>query len=185
MQKIFSNYSYLLNDNFYNKTLPIKYNFNSQIIDFLEESLTAFDSSKTVSKILDDAHTSILNVIISCIFRTVFLKQITNIAPWLKTLIHDLYAEDSLQLTNKEIAQKTGYSYVHLEREFKKHMNMNLSSYIAKIKTEKAINLLKTEKYSIEQISTMLGYSSTNGFIKSFKKNMNATPKQYQISMKK
>ncbi|MBO4596007.1 MAG: helix-turn-helix domain-containing protein [Bacteroidales bacterium] len=54
-----------------------------------------------------------------------------------------------------------------------------VSDYIRKIRFERACTLLSDDRYSISEISAMVGFSSPSYFATSFKKHMGCLPKEY------
>lgn len=65
-------------------------------------------------------------------------------------------------------AEKTGESY---------------SSYLKKVRMERARELLKEERFSITEIGTMAGYNDSSRFIRIFKEYTGMTPKKYRAGI--
>ncbi len=62
----------------------------------------------------------------------------------------------------------------------KENFNCSITDYIAKLRTQKAIELLnKGEK--VYEVANAIGFEDTNYFIRFFKKRTGITPKQYQL----
>lgn len=78
------------------------------------------------------------------------------------------------------IADKTNFNPSYLSRLFKQVTNKNLSEYICDKKIEKAKYLLCETDQKIQEISDVLGYSSSSNFIRFFKKNTFLTPQEYR-----
>ncbi len=87
-------------------------------------------------------------------------------------------------LTNKYslsmLAEELFLSKEHLSRVFKKETGMSVNNYINFSKIQEAEKLLKENKYSILDISTMLGFSNSSYFSALFKKHKGISPNQYK-----
>ena len=68
----------------------------------------------------------------------------------------------------------------YLSRLFKKETGEKFIDYTMKVRLERAKVLLKTSKYTIHTIATMLGFSSAKYFSNNFKKKLGITPSQYK-----
>ena len=68
----------------------------------------------------------------------------------------------------------------YLCRFFKNAMGVSITSYINKIRVEKAAILLKNTDESVTDIAFNVGFSDLNYFSRTFKKIMNCTPKEYK-----
>nr|MDF9460345.1 helix-turn-helix transcriptional regulator [Bacillus pumilus] len=66
----------------------------------------------------------------------------------------------------------------HFTREFKKATGFTPIHYLTNIRLEKAETLLKTTKYSIEEIAIQCGYRNANYLNKVFRKKIGMSPKQ-------
>ncbi len=75
-------------------------------------------------------------------------------------------------------------NYNYLSYCFKNETNENLSSYISKIRVEKAKIYLEDFKIPIADISEMVGFSEHNYFSKIFKKYTSFTPTEYRRLVK-
>ncbi len=78
------------------------------------------------------------------------------------------------------LAQKFFYHPKYLSRIFQNEKGMMLSSYIQKLRDEKARTLLAETDMSMEAIAEALGYSSVSHFYRSFKKENDKTPFNYR-----
>ena len=69
----------------------------------------------------------------------------------------------------------------YLSKIFKDETNINFIDYLVETRLEMSKELLMSGKLSIEEISSVVGYSSSQYFIRKFKTRYGKTPKQYQI----
>lgn len=92
-----------------------------------------------------------------------------------------MYIEENLSAPLKitDISSHLGISENHLYKSFMNVMKISPSRYLLQYKVKRAERLLRTNKYSVEQISRMLGFSSLFHFSKTFKDFFGASPKQY------
>lgn len=79
-----------------------------------------------------------------------------------------------------EVSKKFKYNYTYLSNLFKKTTGKTLSDYFQSRKLETARVLLNEKKYKIQEIASMLNYSSAFSFSKAFKQKYNSSPKFYK-----
>ncbi|MGG7057967.1 response regulator transcription factor [Clostridium tertium] len=82
------------------------------------------------------------------------------------------------------ISKDLNINYNYLSYCFKNETNENLSSYINKVRVEKAKIYLEDFKVAISDISEMVGFSEHNYFSKIFKKYTSFTPTEYRRMVK-
>ena len=104
----------------------------------------------------------------------------TNILNQLIEYVNQHYAED---ISLSDLADKFHMNYSYLSCYFKQHTGENLTSYINRIRIDKAKDLLKYSDQSISQISAKIGFSEHNYFSKVFKKFTGMTPIEYRNSL--
>ena len=63
---------------------------------------------------------------------------------------------------------------------FKKETGMTFRSYLVKIRTEKACQLLKSSNMTVSNIAGSVGYTDPAFFYKVFRKEMGMTPDDYR-----
>ncbi len=78
-----------------------------------------------------------------------------------------------------DVCKQMGISESYLYKVFKKVMKMAPIKYLALYKLDRAKKLLRSNLYSVTEISQMLGYSSVFHFSASFKSVLGITPSQY------
>ena len=64
-----------------------------------------------------------------------------------------------------------------LHRQFRKYMNISPIEYYLNVKMEMAHEMLKTEHFSVKEVSSRLNYSSPQYFASEFKKRYGKTPR--------
>ena len=80
----------------------------------------------------------------------------------------------------KDLAQGFGISETSLKNYFKAVYGQNISSYLKNYRIKKAAKLLLETKYSVGEISLMVGYSKQGKFAELFKKQFNHSPLVYR-----
>jgi len=80
-----------------------------------------------------------------------------------------------------EIASSVYMSEYHFCRFFKKKMGLNFVDYLNKIRIEQAQKLLRQTDLKVNEICTMVGYSSLKYFFKLFKSQTSMTPREYRL----
>ena len=80
------------------------------------------------------------------------------------------------------LADQFDISQPYLSSLFKQTHGINLSTYIENIRIEKAKDFLKTTDLTINKISEMVGYGSTNSFCRAFKRVTGISTSEYRKS---
>ena len=99
---------------------------------------------------------------------------------WLTFVIERFNNLNLIQQGLPAILDGIHYNKTYLNRTFKKHFGLSLSEYLTSTRLNYAIYYLKNSKYSNEQISDLLGFSSPSYFYKLFKKQFNLSPNAYR-----
>jgi len=102
-------------------------------------------------------------------------KKSNNITKVLE-IIHSEYKNPNLSL--QEISHRVGLSEAHLSREFHATIGQSYTSYLLKIRIEKAKELFSEEK-NISDIANMCGYYTFRTFNDAFKRYTGTTAKKY------
>jgi two-component system response regulator YesN len=102
----------------------------------------------------------------------------------LDQVIVELNAHYNKKLSLKQLASKYYINTAYLGQLFIRKYDMTFHDYLAKIRMEKAAELLRTTNYSINQITEMTGISNPNYFHRLFKKYHRCTPLDYRARYK-
>ena len=84
-----------------------------------------------------------------------------------------------------EAAEEIGVSKRKLSEAFTKTKNMSFVSYLTKFRIDKAKEYLLSDRYSIKEISKMVGIENDTYFYKIFKRDIGVTPMEYRINHSK
>ncbi len=79
-----------------------------------------------------------------------------------------------------KLAHSLSVNTSYLRREFKKAYSVSPISYLKNVRLQKAILLLISDYYSIEEITQQCGYSSASYFIQVFHKEKGCSPQKYK-----
>jgi PAS domain S-box-containing protein len=88
----------------------------------------------------------------------------------------DTHFAQALQVS--KLAKLSGISVMQLERHFKKLFQITPQQYIAKVRLENALQLLRTER-PIGEVALECGFSDHSAFSRHFKKAVGLSPRQY------
>jgi AraC-like DNA-binding protein len=84
-------------------------------------------------------------------------------------------------LTNKEISQRLGYSYPHLERVFRANFGSSIHQELLKIRIDAAAHGLQMGK-PIKEVASEVGFNDYYYFLKTFKRLREMTPAGFRKS---
>ena len=81
------------------------------------------------------------------------------------------------EITNKKIAEIFHFHPNYISSEFRRIFGKPLHRYLLELRITKAIGLLETGSYSVEDVAVAVGFSDANYFSRYFKKITGKTPK--------
>jgi len=84
----------------------------------------------------------------------------------------------------EEVARKCGVCVSNFYKLFKKRTGLTPVEYKNMLKVKRAMELLKSHDYSIEEISSMLNFCNQSFFIRTFKKFTGHTPRDFVSDIK-
>jgi len=79
-----------------------------------------------------------------------------------------------------QLSEHVGLSKYHLIRRFSDSTGLTPGAYLTRVRTEKAMDLLRGTSLSIETIAERVGYSSGSYFIKAFRRLTGLTPGEFR-----
>ncbi|MFD0712577.1 helix-turn-helix domain-containing protein [Paenibacillus sp. GCM10027626] len=98
-----------------------------------------------------------------------------------KRYIADNYANSELSLAH--LSGEFGVSASYLSRLFKDEFGEKFNDYVARVRIDRAIELLKESEATVGDIAAAVGYGQTLTFIRVFKKATGNTPGNYRKDM--
>lgn len=111
------------------------------------------------------------------LYRSLYLQQIpTSLNHKISDSI--VFMKDNLhkQLSLTDISDSVNMSKYHFNHTFTKTMAISPWNYLTKLRIEYSIELLITTNLTVDEISSMVGYTSSNYFNKVFRKYMATSP---------
>ena len=102
-----------------------------------------------------------------------------------KILIEKKYKEKDYSA--KKLAEELGTNTRYISAVVNVKFHMNYTSFINKYRIEEAMTLLTDKRYAkftIEEISDMVGFSNRQSFYASFFRLLGVTPRDYRLSHK-
>lgn len=100
---------------------------------------------------------------------------------WIKDFIRKNISNEALSV--KDISEYAHLSPSYACTLFKNETGKTLNQYITEFRMELAKQLLADSRYSINEISSRVGYNDGNYFSKTFKKAIGLTPSEYREKM--
>ena len=94
------------------------------------------------------------------------------------SIVKSNYADSNLSIMY--IASQFGLTGPYISKIFKDQMGEGIQDYINKIRLKQAKVLLLEQNLNLDQIASKVGYSNSNGLIRSFKKYEGITPGQFR-----
>ena len=105
-----------------------------------------------------------------------------------KTIIYSVikYMEQNYTEINsvKEIAEKFSYTSNYLSHLFKKYTGLSLKEYMITVKMQKAKDLIREGKLSLNEVAQLCGYDSIPSFCRMFKKYIDTTVNEVKNQQK-
>ena len=86
---------------------------------------------------------------------------------------------DNIEFSTDEFAQKMNMSRSNLHIKMKALTGESTNEFIRKLRFNKATKLLKEGRYTVSEISTMVGFNTPSYFATSFKKYFGCLPSEY------
>lgn len=158
-------------------------NYDSELINISKKKIVLFkniDISRSFDEIMDIV-VDTFNYINNVSQNNLDSRNNSYIIKTVKEYVDKNYKDEISVAT---ISKDLNINYNYLSYCFKNETNENLSSYISKIRVEKAKMYLEDFKIPIADISEMVGFSEHNYFSKIFKKYTSFTPTEYRRMVK-
>lgn len=96
----------------------------------------------------------------------------------IKDYVQDYYQDCNMNIAS--IAEAMSLSPKYMSKLFKDVHTEGLLNYMNEVRIEHAKELLKTCKYSVDEVSVLVGYSNTRSFRRNFLKVTGSNPKEYK-----
>lgn len=96
----------------------------------------------------------------------------------IKTYISGHYSDSDLTLYR--VAEAVERPEKYISQLFKEVTGSNLSDYLEQVRMENAIALLRENRYTVDEISSRVGYNSSHSFRRAFKRVTGVSPSSYR-----
>jgi len=106
-------------------------------------------------------------------FKNRFHPVVYEVQQILESRMHEI-------VSVKQLAEELNMSERNLNRLFKKHMKVSITTYRNKVKLDAAKRLLLYSEKSVKEISGYLGYATEPYFIRLWKKNFGVSPGRFR-----
>lgn len=94
-----------------------------------------------------------------------------------KAFIQEHHAE---KLSLDQVAKSANSSRFHFCKIFKTATGLNFTDYVARLRTERALNLLLNPNLRVSEIAYAVGFQSITHFNRLFKDKFGQTPTRYR-----
>jgi len=109
--------------------------------------------------------------------------ELISASPILSKAIDYIANNFNSDFSVEDLAGTLSISSRYLRRLFRAELNTNISSYVNKLRMEKAVELLNAREYSVSEIAYISGFTSPQYFSKVFLTNTGMTPLGYVKEM--
>ncbi len=100
---------------------------------------------------------------------------------WVKELKEIIQDQIDTNISLTEISKSLDINPSYLSREFSKHFNnLSFGEYIRKLRIEKAIELIKTNNFSLTEVAYLTGFSDQSHFTRIFRQHTGKSPSFYK-----
>ena len=82
-------------------------------------------------------------------------------------------------LTVDRVSREVGMSRANFYRKMKALTNLSASEFLRKVRMEHAAQLLKTNKFRVSEVTSIVGFSDADYFRECFKSQFGMTPREY------
>ncbi|HBE03775.1 MAG TPA: hypothetical protein DC049_15075 [Spirochaetia bacterium] len=130
----------------------------------------------------------LLDILMSCCYGTRVNNQMPEkplMPSWLENIILEFSAADESKFSLKEIYSRYDLTAPHIARSFKKFTGLSPSSWLNRLRVERAELLLQQTNFSVTAVALRLGFNNVNYFIELFKAQNGRTPGQYRRHYRK
>lgn len=102
-------------------------------------------------------------------------------SPFVSAIISDIKENYAKKINLEDYAERFKVTPEYISRVFSKEVGITFSSYLNKVRIDKAKELLLESDYKIYEIACMVGYNDVQYFCRVFKKLLGLSAKEYVI----
>lgn len=146
-----------------------------KIIDTLE-TVVKLKDKKTLKSTYQSEQ--LLDQMFDSIFEDCYNRNIKNNQQLIKEVVSYIHSSYNKNLSLKSLADYAGKKPEQLSYLFHQYMGIRPIDYLIQYRLEQAIELLKYEEYSVQEVAMKVGYSDPLYFSRIFKKHVGVSPSQ-------
>ncbi|MDR2519179.1 MAG: helix-turn-helix domain-containing protein [Spirochaetaceae bacterium] len=150
-------------------------NTEKAILETNNQYLRRIQKAQNVEELTDVLHT-----IVERMAGQIFSFHGVRHASALRKAERYIWENYTRKISLKEIAQASGLSAPYFSTIFKEEMGENLSSYLNRIRVEKASRMLTETDISLSEIAGSCGFEDQSWFSKTFKHYIGVSPGKYR-----
>lgn len=154
------------------------------IFSDIDREFECFDKEKyqEIAKKLDQAETyeDLEMILLSSLESTRDLSEMRTYNPNVQKVLEIVFDRFSEDLSISLIAEELHLNPMYLGQLFKKEMKKSFSQYLNNFRVKEAQLLLNHSNYNVNEIASLVGYSSSGYFYKNFKKECGLSPGEYR-----
>ena len=106
-------------------------------------------------------------------------SESTSSNRYVQLMIRSVEENYSSRLSLTDISEQCKMSCTYLNAKFKSETGYTFNDYLNRYRMQKAVELLKTDKYKVYEIADLVGFSDYKYFIKVFKKYVGCSPARF------
>lgn len=157
----------------------IKLDDHEKIIDILE-TVCELNKKRTLKSTYQAAQ--LLDQSFEAIFADYLNNSIKTNQQLVKEVVSYIHTAYHTNITLKTLSEFSGKKPENLSYIFYQYMGIRPINYLIKYRLEQAIEFLKEEDYTVQEVAALVGYSDPLYFSRIFKKHVGYTPSQVKNS---
>ena len=163
-----------------NGNMPLVYHLGNTHLLSIEKSAFLLGGYKNFSQECEELHSFLIFRILYLIKEILLKNRLSSAMSKIVVEAMNIIDKDPIEMNVKKVAEKMGYSVVHLNRLFNQNAKMSCAKYIQKSRLIYSTGLLANSNFTIASVAMEIGFSSQVGYIKAFKKMYNETPSEWR-----
>ena len=104
-------------------------------------------------------------------------RSVIGIVDKIQECVEQYYQDANLSVGF--IAEKLNRNAKYISRVFKEENGKGISNYISEIRIQKAREIMQMQKYTLEEVAEMVGYSNSRTFRRAFVKIVGELPSKF------
>jgi YesN/AraC family two-component response regulator len=146
----------------------------------------AYFSTKVVPQRRQESVIKLLSIFaqhLSILSNQLVLQQETAEPPIIRRAKEYIQQHQSEELSLGQVSKAVNTSTYYFCKMFKKYAGLNFTDYLARVRIEKARNLLLNPNLRVSEIAYEVGFQSLTHFNRVFKKILGQSPTEYRAQL--